>query len=91
MISHREARVRDNEEVSRFWSRMKFTRLSKKQNTTEWFPLRWILAYFSSRGLIRVDVRSGAIRASYVNGVSCGNYKVRLYTCIFKFEPCTNL
>ena len=68
--SHSVARVRDKGAVTRCWSRRKWTRLRRRQKTTAKFPLRWMLRYFSSNGLISVYVRSGAVKASYVRGVS---------------------
>lgn len=48
-ISQRAARERLREAVEKFWSRIKWTRLRRKQKTVD---LLLSFAYFSSRGLL---------------------------------------
>lgn len=53
-ISHRAARDWDRATVEKDWSREKWTRFKRKQNTMDLLPKRCKVVYLSSRGFTRV-------------------------------------
>ena len=68
-ISQRAARERLREAVEKFWSRIKWTRLRRKQKTVD---LLLSFAYFSSRGLLGEGKRASGQAGKRASGRAGG-------------------